>query len=211
MLAAGGCGVVSVQHRLFLHANPKLKNALGETALSIAEDAAGKSESGSSCNQVVAILRNPEQFAIDPLSNSDVISADMPTKPSERTPAADSIVGTYGGAYNGDDDGVFQADINQDGSATFKGHSNKNGVTFTHEGKINSDGSISFSSGGSKAVVFNGTVNRKGMLIGKWLNNSTNEAGSFQGNKGVQVAIPSTEILKSIGSLFGGSNNKRTQ
>jgi hypothetical protein len=81
-ISTGGnsrCTLLSYQHLLFLHANPELKNALGETALSIAEDAAAKSQSGSSCNQVVAMLRAPEQFAIDPLSNSDVIGTEIPS------------------------------------------------------------------------------------------------------------------------------------
>jgi len=81
MFAAGGCGVGSVQNLLFLHANPNLKNKLGETALSIAEDAAVKSGSGSGCNQVVAMLRNPDQYAIDPLANNNVFGA-APTAPA---------------------------------------------------------------------------------------------------------------------------------
>lgn len=202
MFAAGGCGIASVQHLLFLHANPKLKNALGETALSIAEDAAARSRSGSSCNQVVAMLRNPEQFAIDPLSNSDVIGADMPARSDETYPV-DSYAGTYGGTFSGDDDGNFQAVILQDGTATSTGHSNKYGATFTATGKVNNAGFVSLGST-STGAEFSGTISREGVLTGTWKNTPQKEAGSFKGNKGVQVTIPPTDTLKVIGSIFGG-------
>lgn len=74
MLAAGGCGINSVQLLLFMKADPTAKNKMGETALSLAEDKAAASRAGGSCNQVVAMLRDPEQFRINPLSNADVIA-----------------------------------------------------------------------------------------------------------------------------------------
>ena len=111
-------------------------------------------------------------------------------------------VGTYGGTYSGADEGVFQADINQDGTASFNGHSNKIGMTYTHAGKVNSDGSVTFASAGGGAVVFTATVSRDGIMSGTWKNSTTGESGSFQGKKDVQVAIPSSNLLKAFGSLF---------
>lgn len=72
MFSAAGCGIPSVQLLLSLRANSSLKSATGETALSLAEEAAANSSAGSNCNQVVAMLRNPDQYMTNPLSNSDV-------------------------------------------------------------------------------------------------------------------------------------------
>lgn len=70
---SGNSGVSSVQLLLSLHANPSLSNATGDTALSLAEESAATSRTNTGCNQVVAILRNPEQYTVNPLSNTDVI------------------------------------------------------------------------------------------------------------------------------------------
>lgn len=81
MLSARGCGVPSIQLMLSQHADYTFKNRDGETALNLAEDSAANSASGSNCNQVVAMLRNPEKYTTNPLSNSDVIG-DSPTPSS---------------------------------------------------------------------------------------------------------------------------------
>lgn len=77
MFSARGCGAPSVQLLLSLKADYTFKNNEGETALNLAEDSAANSGSGSNCNQVVAMLRNPENYMTNPLSNSDVIG-DVP-------------------------------------------------------------------------------------------------------------------------------------
>lgn len=78
MLAAKGCAIKTVQMLLHLDANPKLENKIGETALTLVEDAAAESESGGNCNLVVGMLRNPEQYRDSPLSNEDVMGVDVP-------------------------------------------------------------------------------------------------------------------------------------
>jgi ankyrin repeat protein len=104
MLSAKGCGVSSVQLLLSLHADYSLKDQNGETALNIAEDSAASSGSGSSCNQVVAMLRSPEKYMTSPLSNSDVVG-DVPGRgnagasngvPGQPNPVAD-LQGLFSG------------------------------------------------------------------------------------------------------------------
>lgn len=196
MHAARGCGIYTVRHLLYLRANPNLTNALGETALSIAEDTAAETKSGSSCNQVVGMLRNPEQSAIDPLELGEIIPTGSPS-------GIEKVIGTYGGTFDGDDEGIFQLDVNQDGTVTFNGHSNRSGVTFIHAGKVSNDGTSVII--GNAQVEFTGTINSEGVLSGTW-KTQKNEQGKLQGNKGNKVEIPSTQIFKALGSLFGGSS-----
>lgn len=208
MLAASGCGIKSVQHLLFLHANPNLKSVIGETALSMAEDAAVKSQSGSSCNQVVAMLRNPSQFAINPLSNTDVIvaaqsvrSAGAPTAAVGNVASASSAyAGNYVGNYNGDDQGSFQVAVSQEGNITLSGKSLRSNQAFTGSGKIGEDGSLGVTLGNiSSGATFQGSINSKtGALYGTWKNSG--QAGNFSGNKQAQLDNP----LNAIGGLLNG-------
>lgn len=208
MLAASGCGVKSVQHLLFLHANPNLNSAIGETALSLAEDSAVKSRSGSNCNQVVAMLRNPSQFAIDPLSSTDVIVTAQPVRSAgvatAATGAASSAInafaGNYVGNYSGDDQGSFQVVISQEGNITLSGKSFRSNQAFTGDGKINSDGSLGVSLGSiSSGATFQGSINpATGALYGTWKNSG--QAGIFSGNKQAQLDNP----LNAIGGLLNG-------
>lgn len=210
MIAAGGCGVGSVQHLLYLHANPNLKSTLGETALSLAEDAAVKSQSGSSCNQVVAILRNPDRFAIDPLSNNDVIAVAQPVVAGGVAPASAAVggpasalgayAGNYAGNYTGDDQGPFQVIISPEGNITLNGKSLRSNQAFTGNGKISNDGSLGVTLGSiSSGATFQGSINpATGALYGTWKNSG--QAGIFSGNKQAQLDNP----LNAIGGLLNG-------
>lgn len=214
MLAASGCGIDSVKLLLFMKADPKLKNKMGDTALSLAEDKAASSQSGGSCNQVVAMLRDPEQYRINPLSNSDIIGISGGARSGAQPGASVGeqqevafFAGKYSGTFNGSDEGTFQATILQDGAATSTGHSNKTGNSFTGEGKVSSDGSIMIGNI-STGTTFTGTISRDGIFTGNWKNTTYNQAGSFQGSKGTQVANtqppPPANPLQAIGGLLNG-------
>lgn len=118
-----------------------------------------------------------------------------------------SYAGTYGGTFNGSDSGQFQATILPNGTAMLNGHSNKFGVSFTGEGKVNVNGSITLGSA-STGATFTGTIANDGALTGTWKNTQYNQAGSFQGAKGVKVedASPSNP-LQAIGGFLGGLGN----
>ncbi|MDO9011729.1 MAG: ankyrin repeat domain-containing protein [Gallionella sp.] len=208
MVAAGGCGIDSVKLFLFLKANPNLKNKMGETALSLAEDAAAKSQSGSSCNQVVAMLRNPSQFAINPLSNADVIVTAQSARSAGAAtaavgnvaPALSAYAGNYNGNYNGDDQGAFQVAISQEGNITLSGKSLRSNQAFTGSGKIGEDGLLGVTLGNiSSGATFQGSINpTTGAMYGTWKNSG--QAGNFSGNKQAQLDNP----LNAIGGLLNG-------
>lgn len=195
MNATNYCSPGAVKLLIYHGANVALKDKQGKSALDFAIDRATQAGQGSLCNEVVKILSN------SPLTSRVNLNTSSTKFKQNISRETDLNVGSYGGSYNGADEGVFQAEINQDGTATFKGHSNKIGITYTHSGKVNTDGSVTFLSAGS-SVEFTGIVSRDGVLSGAWKNSSTGESGSFQGQKGVQVAIPSSNLLKAFGSLF---------
>jgi hypothetical protein len=201
MNAAISCSPDAIKLLLSYGADPALKDKLGKAALDFAMDRATNSSQNSGCNEAVKILMNPQRVSQSPPISFQPEGTAY-SRPSGDFQSVTNIVGTYGGTYNGNDEGVFQVDINQDGTATFKGHSDKSGVTYTHAGKANRDGSISFGSANTGAV-FNGTVSREGVLTGTW-KAPNNESGRFKGGKDVQVAIPPTNPMQAIGSLFGG-------
>lgn len=181
MNASTSCSPGSINLLLSYGADPALKDKLGKSALDRAMERATQSGQGGGCNEVVSILMNPPKVS----------------------QGVSSFAGTYGGTYNGDDEGVLQADINQDGTATLTFHSNKVGLTATHAGKVENDGTVTF---GSTGAVFHGTISRKGVLTGTWKAPKSGDRGSFQGNKDVKVDMPSSNPLKAIGSLFGRSH-----
>jgi len=216
MLAAGGCGIDSVQLLLFMKADPKLKNKMGDTALSIAEDTAAGRQSGGSCNQVVAMLRDPEQYRINPLSNADVISTTQPGVLSSEIQVAPSggvnpaalstYAGNYAGTFNGSDNGTFQVTIQPNGTLTLDGYSSK-GDMFTGEGKVNSDGTVTIGSA-STGSTFIGSISQDG-VAGTWKNTNYNQAGSFQGKKGAQfmkIQPPPANPLQAFGGFLNGLN-----
>lgn len=179
-------------------ANPALKNKLGKSALDLAIDRATQAGQADQCNEVVKILYNPQQISKSFSGKPGVANNSTSTNSGQQ--GGSGYVGIYGGTYSGLDEGVIQADILQDGTATLHIHSNKSGGTVTHEGKVNSDGSILFGKPGTGAV-FSGTISRAGVLAGTW-QAPDGDKGSFQGEKGVQVDIPATNLLKVFGSLF---------
>ncbi len=61
MLASKGCGVQGVEHLLALGADPTIKDAAGNTALSLATAEASQ-QTSAACNQVVTILMNPAAY-----------------------------------------------------------------------------------------------------------------------------------------------------
>lgn len=188
------CSPESIKLLLSHGANTALKNKLGKSALDLAMERAAQAGQNIPCNEVVKILYNPQQI-------SKTISGKPGyTNNSVSTNGISSYVGTYGGEYTGLDYGVFQADIYEDGTATFHLHSNKSGGTVTHAGSVNSDGSISFGKPGIGAV-FAGNINRDGVLAGTW-QAPDKDNGSFQGKKGVKVVIPDTNVIQVFGSLF---------
>lgn len=199
MNAVQVCSSGAVKYLLSRGADPALKNKLGKTSLDIAIELATSQGQGNPCNEVVKILYNPQQisksFSVNPGAANNSTGGNLGLQ------VGGGSVGTYGGTYSGADEGVFQADIHQDGKATFHAHSNKIGMTYTHDGHVNPDGSISFASLDG-AVVFTGTVSRNGIFSGTWKNSATNESGSFQGERDAQVAIPGSNLLKALGSLF---------
>jgi hypothetical protein len=188
MNATNYCSPGAVNLLVSYGANPEIKNKLGKSPLDIAMERATSVGQNSRCNEVVKMLMNPQQMSQSP----------MPGNQAQHW--ASGFAGTYGGSFTGNDEGVFQAVIQQDGSATLSGHSNHTGVTFTGVGKVNRDGSIEMGSS-STGATFNGTVTLDGGLAGGWKN--TNQTGFFQGSKGALVTVPPTDPLKAIGSILG--------
>ncbi len=199
MNAAGSCSPTAIKLLLSYGSDPTLKDKLGKSSLDIAIDRATHSGQNGGCNEVVKILYNPQQ-----VSKSPSVSFDNSTPAnSGQQGAVSSYAGTYGGSFNGSDEGAFQATINEDGTATLNGHSNKVGVSFTGEGKVNKDGSVEMGSV-STGTTFTGHVSLNGALNGNWTNTKYNQAGSFQGTKGVKVDVPPTNPIQAIGGLLGG-------
>lgn len=81
MLSSKGCGVEEVKLLLSLGANPKLATPMGETAMSMAADSAANQSSYGSCNEVVRILQNPEQYSSEDSSESASTSS-IPSAPN---------------------------------------------------------------------------------------------------------------------------------
>lgn len=196
--SSGACAPAAIKLLLSHGANTSLKNKLGKSALDLAIDRATQAGQGSPCNEVVKILYNPQQISKSFSGKPGVTNNS--TSASSGQQGIASYVGTYGGTYSGLDDGVFQADIYQDGTATFHLHSNKSGGTTTHEGNVSNDGSVLFGKPGIGAV-FVGHISREGILAGTWLA-PDNDKGDFQGQKGVQVEVPGINAAQFLGSLF---------
>ena len=77
MYAAAGCGYDGAKNLLALGANPNIKTPTGDTALSLAVEAAAKKQ--ASCNQVVRLLADP---SADTEALSDASGAPVGTKPA---------------------------------------------------------------------------------------------------------------------------------
>ena len=193
------CSPGSIKLLLSYGADPALKDKLGRSALDMAMDRATKSRKGDGCNEVVKILMTPQKVSQSP---SIQPTGYANSRPTDNQQSVAIYAGTYGGSFSGDDEGMFQAVILQDGTATATAHSNRYGLTFTSTGKISDDGTI-FLGSASTGAEFGGTVNREGVLTGTWKNTPQKLAGSFQGGKGILVTVPPTESLKVIGSVFG--------
>lgn len=195
MNATNYCSPGAVKLLISYGENTTLKDKLGKSALDFAMDRATQSGQNSPCNEVAKILSKSPQS-----SRAASTSSYANSKQQSAAINADTYVGTYGGTYSGLDEGVFQADIFQDGTATFHLHSNKSGGTTTHEGNVNNDGSVLFGKPGIGAV-FVGRISREGILAGTWLA-PDNDKGDFQGQKGVQVEVPGINAAQFLGSLF---------
>ena len=200
MNAANSCSPASIKLLLSYGADPALQDKLGKSALDIAMERATQSSQNSGCNQVVKILMDPQKATQSPSIQPEGVAN---SRQADEQKSVASYAGTYGGTFKGNDEGIFQAVIVQDGTATLSGHSNHYGVTFTGAGKVSDDGAIALGSV-STGSEFIGNISRGGVMTGTWKNAPQKLAGSFQGGKDVQVSIPPTDSLKVLGSMFGG-------
>lgn len=193
IIAANNCADASVKFLLASGADTSKTNKLNQTAMDIAMDKATKSGQNSFCNNTVKILSKTPQ-ASRATSNPSYANSNQQSV----SVYADSYAGTFSGA----DYGIFQATISQDGTAYLSGRSEKNGISFTGEGKISSDGTITMGSV-STGTEFTGTVNTSGVLSGSWKNKAYNLSGSFEGQKGTTNAAATPKPLDAIGNIFG--------
>jgi len=93
MLASKGCGVQGVKQLLALGADPTVKDAAGNTALSLATAEAAQQTSGA-CNQVVTILMNPAAYKNTAAATSAPGGgANPPLASSAPTPTANPLQG----------------------------------------------------------------------------------------------------------------------
>ena len=92
MLASKGCGVQGVKQLLALGADPTVKDAAGNTALSLATAEAAQQTSGA-CNQVVTILMNPAAYKSTAATSAPAGVANPPLASSAPTPTANPLQG----------------------------------------------------------------------------------------------------------------------
>ena len=94
---------------------------------------------------------------------------------------ASAFAGQWEGTYTGDDSGIFSVTINNNGQINGNGSSTNWEETFTLSGTVNSDGS--FNAGNtSTGATFTGTIIGNN-LTGNWNNPTTDESGTFVGQK----------------------------
>lgn len=107
MLASKGCGVQGVKQLLALGADPMVKDAAGNTALSLATAEAAQQTSGA-CNQVVTILMNPAAYQNTAAATSapaDVVNppqaSSAPASPANPLQGLANAIGNIGRALSG--------------------------------------------------------------------------------------------------------------
>lgn len=94
---------------------------------------------------------------------------------------ASVFAGQWEGAYTGDDTGTFSVNISATGQISGTGYSNNWYENFSLSGTVNSDGS--FNAGNtSTGATFTGTITGNN-LMGNWNNPTTDESGTFVGQK----------------------------
>lgn len=106
MLASKGCGVQGVKQLLALGANPAVKDAAGNTALSMATAEAAQQTSGA-CNQVVTILMNPAAYKSTAAASAPAgvvnpaQASSAPTPPANPLQGLANAIGNIGRALSG--------------------------------------------------------------------------------------------------------------
>lgn len=199
MNATNYCSPGAVKLLISYGANTTLKDKLGKSALDFAMDRATQSGQNSPCNEVAKILsKSPQAFRA---TSSPTYAS---TNQSQQSVAV--YADTYAGTFSGSDSGVFQATISQDGTAYLNGRSQQNQQTFTGEGKVSSDGTITMGNVNTGST-FTGSINSSGALTGTWKNTAYNLSGSFQGQKGTTNAAASANPLDAIGNVLGVLNS----
>ncbi len=97
------------------------------------------------------------------------------------------FTGAWGGAYGGDDYGMWRFKVGSDGKVSGSGNSLwVSTLEFTLEGRVSDDGQFRATTGGSDIKwEFTGTFTRDGHVEGTWKSTSGSPAmeGMFSGNR----------------------------
>lgn len=98
---------------------------------------------------------------------------------------ANPFVGSYAGAYSGDDVGTWTLQVAEDGAITGRARSSDDGEEVSVFGALDEDGQFTATVGGgaSDGTLWTGRIAADGTISGTWLDPLWDMSGTFSGRR----------------------------